>query len=67
MNIYEVMRSEGLHFDSHIVVEKTEDNVKSLVADMLNESQTAFFYKIDDFAVNGPIDPNDYPEETVIN
>ena len=27
MNIYEVMRSEGLHFDSHIVVAKVKSKM----------------------------------------
>lgn len=66
MHIYEVMRSEGLHFGSHLVVAKNEENAKRLVADMLNESQTAIFYKTSDFAVSDPIDPNNYREEMVI-
>lgn len=66
MHIYEVMRSKGLHFGSHLVVAKNEENAKRLVADMLNMGQTAIFYKTSEFVVNGPIDPNDYPEETVI-
>lgn len=66
MHIYEVMRSKGLHFGSHIVVAKNEENAKSLVADMLNMSQTAILYKTSDFAVSGPIDPDNYFEETVI-
>lgn len=67
MHIYEVMCSKGLHFDSHIVIAKNEENAKKLVADMLNTSQTAIFYRPADFEVSGPIDPNDYSEETVIN
>lgn len=67
MHIYEVMRSEGLHFGSHLVVAKNEENAKSLVVDMLNMSQTAVLYKTSDFAVSGPIDPDNYFEETVIN
>ena len=66
MHIYEVMRSEGLHFGSHLVVAKNEENAKRMVADMLNTAQTAIFYNSSDFVVNGPIDPNNYPEETVI-
>ena len=67
MHIYEVMCSKGLHFGSHIVIAKNEENAKKLVADMLNTSQTAIFYRPDDFEVSGPIDPNDYLEEAVIN
>ena len=66
MHIYEVMRSEGLHFDSHLVVAKNEENAKRMIADMLNVPQTAVFYKASDFVANGPIDPNNYREETVI-
>ena len=28
MHIYEVMRSEGVHFGSHLVVAKNEENTK---------------------------------------
>ena len=66
MQIYEVMRSKGLHFGSHLVVAKNEENAKRLVADMLNMGQTAILYKTSEFVVNGPIVPNNYPEETVI-
>lgn len=66
MNIYEVMRSEGLHFGSHLVVAKNEENAKRLVADMLNKTHTISF-KPSDFVTSGPIDPNDYYEERVIN
>ena len=69
MHIYEVMRSEGLHFGSHLVhlvVAKNEENAKRLVANMLNTTQTAILYKSSDFEVSGPIDPDNYFEETVI-
>ncbi|PWT37232.1 hypothetical protein [Limosilactobacillus reuteri] len=66
MHIYEVMLSKGLLFGSHIVIAKNEENAKRLVADMLNTTQTAIFYKDSDFAVSGPIDPDNYFEETVI-
>ena len=67
MHIYEVMFSKGLYFGSHIVIAKNEENAKKIVADMLNTSQTAIFYRPADFEVSGPIDPNDYLEEAVIN
>ena len=44
----------------------SEENAKRLVANMLNTTQTAILYKSSDFEVSGPIDPNDYDEETVI-
>ena len=66
MHIYEVMKSEGLRFGSHLVVAKNEENAKRMVADMLNVTQTAVFYRPTDFEVSDPIDPNNYPEETVI-
>lgn len=62
MHIYKVTLSKGLRFGSHIVIAKNEENAKRLVADMLNTTQTAIFYKDSDFAVSGPIDPNDYDE-----
>ena len=62
-----ILCSKGLHFGSHIVIAKNEENAKKLVADMLNTSQTAIFYRPADFEVSGPIDPNDYLEEAVIN
>lgn len=67
MHIYEVVRSKGLRFGSHIVIAKNKENAKKLVADMLNTFQTAIFYRPADFEVSGLIDPNDYPEEMVIN
>ena len=67
MHIYEVMLSKGLYFGSHLVVAKNEENAKRLVADMLNTPQTAISYKDSDFAVSGPINPDNYSEETVIN
>lgn len=67
MHIYEVMRDDGLHFGGNIVVAKNEDNAKKLVVNRLNARQTAIFYTPDDFCVSGPIDPNDYAEETVIS
>lgn len=67
MHIYEVICPKELHFGSHIVIAKNEENAKKLVSDMLNTYQTAIFYRPADFEVSGPIDPNDYPEETVIN
>ena len=66
MHIYEVMKSEGLRFGSHFVVAKNEENAKRMVADMLNVTQTAVFYRPTDFEVSDPIDPNNYREEMVI-
>ncbi len=66
MHIYEVMKSEGLRFGSHLVVAKNEENAKRMVADMLNVTQTAVFYRPTDFEVSDPIDPNNYREEMVI-
>lgn len=66
MHIYEVMKSEGLCFGSHLVVAKNEENAKRMVADMLNVTQTAVFYRPTDFEVSDPIDPNNYREEMVI-
>lgn len=67
MHIYEVTLSKGLHFGSHTVIAKNEENAKRLVADMLNTTQTAILYTPSDFCISGPIDPNDYDEETVIS
>lgn len=67
MHIYEVTLSKGLRFGSHTVIAKNEENAKRLVADMLNTTQTAIFYKDSDFVASEPIDPNDYDEETVIS
>lgn len=66
MHIYEVMLSEGLRFGGHLVVAKNEENAKRMVADMLNTTQTAVFYRPTDFEVSDPIDPDNYFEETVI-
>jgi hypothetical protein len=61
------MLSKGFYFGSYLVVAKNEENAKRLVADMFNTTQTAIFYKDSDFAVSGPINPDNYSEETVIN
>ena len=64
----------NIRVDNHIRNQVTalinlgvESNMKRMVADMLNVTQTAVFYKASDFVANGPIDPNNYPEETVIS
>lgn len=67
MHFYEVMLRKGLYFGSYLVVAKNKENAKRLVADMFNTTQTAIFYKDNDFVVSGPIDPNDYDEEMVIS
>lgn len=65
MHIYEVMIDAG-PFKSHTVIAKNEENAKKMIADMLNKTHTISF-KPSDFATSGPIDPNDYYEEMVIN
>jgi hypothetical protein len=53
-------------FKSHTVIAKNEENAKKMIADMLNKTHTISF-KPSDFVTSGPIDPNDYYEEMVIN
>ncbi len=65
MHIYEVMIDAG-PFKSHTVIAKNEENAKKMVADMFNQTHTTSF-KPSDFVTSGPIDPNDYYEEMVIN
>lgn len=65
MHIYEVMIDAG-PFNSHTVIAKNEENAKKIIADMLNKTHTISF-KPSDFVTSGPIDPNDYYEEMVIN
>lgn len=65
MHIYEVMIDAG-PFNSHTVIAKNEENAKKMIADMLNKTHTMSF-KPSDFVTSGPIDPNEYNEETVIN
>ena len=65
MHIYEVMIDEG-PFKSHMVIAKNEENAKKMIADMLSKTHTISF-KPSDFVTSGPIDPNDYIEEMVIN
>ena len=53
-------------FKNHTVNAKNEENAKKMIADMLNKTHTISF-KPSDFVTSGPIDPNDYYEEMVIN
>ena len=66
MHIYEVMMDAG-PFKSHTVIAKNEENEKKMIADMFNETHTMMSFKPSDFVTSGPIDPNEYNEETVIN
>ena len=67
MHIYEVVPIEyGAGFNDHIVIAKNKENAKRMVIDNLNMSQTWHLYTESDFVVNDEIDPDDYPEETMI-
>lgn len=54
--------------EDHFVVAKNKGSAKHLVVDyyaQMNDGN-AGVVTMNDLDVNGPVDPNDYPEETVI-
>lgn len=66
MHIYEVIPT----FDdgrSNVVVAKSKSNAVQIVVNYYNSHSGFKRYFNDDFIASDPIDPNDYPEETVIN
>lgn len=66
MHIYEVVPNwDGGH--NHVVIANSKKNAVKLVVDCLNEEHGFEMFYLDDYVANDPIDPNDYPEETVIN
>ena len=66
MHIYEVIPTfESV--ETHVVIAKSKENAVMRVVDCLNQEHGFDMFNIDDFVANDPIDPNDYPEETVIN
>lgn len=66
MHIYEVIPTfESI--ENHVVIAKSKESAVMHVVDCLNKEHGFAMFNIDDFVANDPIDPNDYPEEMVIN
>lgn len=67
MHIYEVIPTNAaISIASHIVVAKNKENARRMIIDNLNMYQTWHLYTDSDFVVNDEVDPNNYPEETII-
>ena len=66
MNVYIVI-SKHAPAQKHVVIAKSKESAVMHVVDCLNKERGFDMFNIDDFVANDPIDPNDYPEETVIN
>ncbi|WP_405077256.1 hypothetical protein ACIUDV_05985 [Limosilactobacillus reuteri] len=66
MQIYEVIATFASGYN-HVVIAKSKESAVKNVVNCLNEEHGFEMFNIDDFVANDPIDPNDYPEETVIN
>ncbi len=66
MHIYEVIPTfKSGH--NHVVIAKSKEDAVKNVVNCLNEEHGFEMFYVDDFIANDPINPNNYPEETVIN
>lgn len=70
MHIYEViMLNPEYDGEDHFVVAKSEESAKECVInyyEQLNEGYSSPVTK-HDLAVNGPVEPENYAEETILN
>lgn len=70
MHIYEViMLNPEYDGEDHFVVAKSEKNAKQLVVDYYEQQQDGYSSPVTmhDLAVNGPVEPEDYAEEMLLN
>lgn len=70
MHIYEViMLNPEYDGEDHFVVAKSEESAKQLVVDyyaQMNDGNVGVV-TMNDFDVNGPVEPEDYAEEMLLN
>ena len=66
MHIYEVIPTWS-NGHIHVVIAKSKANAVKLIVDYLNEEHGFDMFNPGDYVANDPINPNIYPEETVIN
>lgn len=70
MHIYEVvMLNPEYDGEDHFVVAKSEESAKQLVVDYYEQQQDGYSSPVatKNLAVNGPVEPEDYAEEMLLN
>ena len=70
MHIYEViMLNPEYEGEDHFVVAKSEESAKQLVVDYYEQQQDDYYSPVTtkNLAVNGPVEPDDYAEEMLLN
>lgn len=70
MHIYEViMLNQEYDGEDHFVVAKGEESAKQLVVDYYTQTNDGYsgVVTMHDLAVNGPVEPEDYAEEMLLN
>lgn len=69
MHIYEViMLNPEYDGEDHFVVAKSKQNAKNIVLDSYEQKNDGYYSPVTerDLAVNGPIEPENYAEETIL-
>ena len=70
MHIYEViMLNQEYDGEDHFVVAKSEESAKQLVIDYYAQTNDGYadVVTMRDLDVNGPVEPDDYAEEMLLN
>lgn len=70
MHIYEVvMLNPEYDGEDHFVLAKSKENAKKLVVDYYTQANDGYssVVTMHDLSVNGPIEPEDYAEEKILN
>lgn len=70
MHIYEVvMLNQEYDGEDHFVVAKSEESVKQLVVDYYTQTNDGYagVVTMHDLAANGPVEPENYAEEMLLN
>ncbi|PWT35673.1 hypothetical protein DKZ22_11945 [Limosilactobacillus reuteri] len=70
MHIYEVvMLNPEYDGEDHLVIAKSKQRAKNIVLDYYEQEQDGYMSSVTDhdLAVNGPVEPEDYSEEMLLN
>ncbi len=70
MHIYEViMLNPEYDSEDHFVVAKSEQRAKNIVLDYYEQENDGYMSPVTDhdLTVNGPVEPEDYAEEMLLN
>ncbi|MCC4383568.1 hypothetical protein LMB54_07065 [Limosilactobacillus reuteri] len=70
MHIYEVvMLNPEYDGEDHFVIAKSEQRAKNIVLDYYEQEQDGYMSPVTDhdLAVNGPVEPENYAEEMLLN